>query len=273
MSVKKVLSAVLLAMGFCFASVLGVAEGQIKAEEVIKWGSSYGDEALEETFRKWGDERIRSKWMMREWGLSVGNESMVGVKNSFFDGYRSALISGFGSPLTPELLMLVDVMIGDFRMVMWLDAWIDDLRTKLDLNTFFALEAAWEREAWEREEIPTKLTPKAMSELIRTVGYLLEMEKILSGAHKRLMDDWDILRGLKEEYDYIPEKAEQILKDQGLIGSSDAEIAARIKERISGQVSLEQAWDLIDEILEQYGVREISGPEAKEIVDILNGME
>ncbi len=269
MSVKKVLLSALLAMGFCFTFILGVAEGQTQAEDVIKWGSSYGDEALEETFRKWGDERIRSKWMMREGGLSVGSESAIGVKNSFFDGYRAAIIAGFHSPLTPELLMLVDVMIGDFRMVMWLDAWIDDHRTKLDLNTFFALEAAWETE----ESVPTKLTPKVMSELIRTVGYLLEMEKILSGAHKRLMDDWNILRGLKEEYDYIPEKAEQILKDQGLIGVSDAEIAVRIKERISGQASLEQAQDLIDELLEQYGVREISGPEAEKIVDILNGME
>ena len=87
------------------------------------------------------------------------------------------------------------------------------------------------------------------------------------------MDDWDILRGLKEKYDYIPERAEQILKDQGLVGVSDAEIAARIKERISGHVSLEQARYVIDEILHQYGVFEISGPEAKEIVDILNGME
>lgn len=245
MRVKKVLLAVLLAMSFCFTFILGVAEGQTQAEDVIKWGSSYDNELLGETFREWGDEGIGSKWVVREGGLSVENESMIGVRNSFFDGYRSALIAGFGSPITPELMMLIEVMIGDFRMVMWLDAWTDDLRTKLDLNTKSALEAAWERE----ESVPTKLAPKAMSELIRTIGYLLEMEKILSGAHRRFVDDWNILRELKKEYDYNPEKAEQILKDQGLIGVSD------------------------DKLLEQYGVREISGPEAKKIVDILNGME
>jgi len=268
MSVKKVLPVVLLAMGFCFTSVLGVVEGQTQAEEVIEWGSSY-NESWEEDFRKWMAEDIRVKSGVRRWGFSAGSESMVGARNLLLDWYRSALISGFGSPLTPELLMLIDVMIGDFWMVMWLDAWIDDLRTEFDMNTELVLESAYEKE----ESAPTKLTPRAMTELRKTISYLLDMEKILSGAHKRLMDDWDILRELKEEYDYIPGKAEQILKDQGLIGVSDAEIAARIKERISGHVSLKQARDLVDDILEQYGVFEISGPEAKEIVDILNGME
>lgn len=268
MKYKKLLVIILLGVILCFSSVLGVAAGQTQAEDVIEWGSSY-NESWKEPFSAGAAERIRSKRWVREGGLSVGYENMTKARNLFLDGYRSALISGFGSPLTPELLMLIDVMIGDFWMVMWLDAWTDDLRSELDLNTELALEAAWER----GESAPPKLAPKVMSELIRTVGYLSEMEKTLSGAHKRFVDDWNILRELKKEYDYTPEKAEQILKDQGLIGSSDAEIAAKIKERISGQASLEQARGLIDEILEQYGVWDISGPEAKKIVDILNAME
>jgi len=265
---KNLLVGLLLGASLCLFSIFGVVGGWAEVrDDSIQWGSSY--EEWMKDFKEWAAEDIRVKRGVRNWGFSVGSENMVTARNLLLDGYRSALVEGFERPLAPEVLMWIDVLVGDFWMVMWLNAWSDDLRTRLDIDAEVKLRASYKR----GELAPLrKLNSETLSELRETINLLLSIQEMLADAHKRFMDDWNVFQGLKKEYKYVPERAGLFLKEQGLIEVSDAEIASIIKERVSSCSTLEEAWEVIDEVLEKYGVFQISGPGVKEIRDMLDEM-